>query len=145
MLLSAVSATAAIRAVKLKCLGLVVIKHPNHLILPFLISFFPEIVRIFKNVTVLFWHVPDFGYILLLLMKTSQHKFIHAESRWFHLSSHCGHGCGVEKCKDSACKRGNRNGRGLHSSADGGRGEIFPRTGLLLINGALKIARILSF
>lgn len=42
-------------------------------------------------------------------------------------------------------KRGNRNERGLHSSANGGRGEILPKRGVLLVNGVLKIARIPSF
>lgn len=42
-------------------------------------------------------------------------------------------------------KREQERERELHSSADEGRGEILPKTELLLIIGALKIARILSF
>lgn len=134
------------------CLGHVVVKHLNPLILPFLLSFSQKSWEILK--TSLFYFdtcqvSPISRYVLLLLVKTSQHKFPRAESRWFHLNSYFGrgHGCGVGKCcrNDRAWKRGNRNERGLHSSANGGRGEILPKRGVLLVNGVFKIARIPSF
>lgn len=54
MLPSVVSATVAVRTIKLKCLGLVEIKHLKPVILIFLCFFFPEIVRNLKNFTILF-------------------------------------------------------------------------------------------
>lgn len=86
------------------CLGHVVVKHLNPLILPFLLSFSQKSWEILK--TSLFYFdtcqvSPISRYVLLLLMKTSQHEFPRAESRWFPLNSYFGrgHGCGVGEWK----------------------------------------------
>lgn len=149
MLLSVVSATVAVRTIKPDCLVLVEIKHLKMLLITFLI-FSQKLWEIFQMS--LFYSdtcqvSPDSRCVVLSLMKTSQHKFTCAESRWFHLDSYFDHGrrCGVEEWNDSPCKRANRNERGFHSSANEERGEILPRAGLLLINWVLTSARSPSF
>lgn len=81
---------------------------------------------------------PISRYVLLLLRKTSQNKFIHAEPRWFHLNSYFGHGCGVEKWRNAAAmtvleKEGTGRREGLIPLQMEGEGKSFPEQGYFLL------------
>lgn len=142
MLLPVVSAAVAVRTIMLECLGLV----ERNILNPSFENpwyFFPWNCEAFLTChCFILPHARSHPTLdVLSLRKTSQHKFTHAESRWFHLDSDFSHShhCGVGEWdwNDSACKRGKGNGRGCHSSAGEERGETHPKAGLCLINGVL--------